>query len=62
MHGAVAEGVFTTGAAVELAHREGIEMPITEQMHAILHQGKSPREAIHDLMTRSAKSEIAFSS
>jgi glycerol-3-phosphate dehydrogenase (NAD(P)+) len=62
MHGAVAEGVFTTGAAVELAHREGVEMPITEQMHAILHQGKSPREAIHDLMTRSAKSEIAFSS
>jgi len=62
MHGAVAEGVFTTGAAVELAHREGIEMPITEQMHAILHQGKPPREAIHDLMTRSAKSEIAFTS
>jgi len=62
MRGAVAEGVFTTGAAVELAHREGIEMPITEQMHAILHQGKSPREAIHDLMTRSAKSETAFSS
>jgi len=26
-------------------------------MHAILHEGKSPREAIHELMTRSAKSE-----
>jgi glycerol-3-phosphate dehydrogenase len=36
-------------------------MPITEQMHAILHNRKSPRDAIHDLMTRSAKSEIALS-
>ena len=57
MHGAVAEGVFTTTAAVGLAHARGVEMPITEQMHAILHQGKSPREAIHELMTRSGKSE-----
>jgi glycerol-3-phosphate dehydrogenase (NAD(P)+) len=62
MHGMVAEGIFATAAAVELAHRQGIEMPITEQMHAVLHQGKSPGEAIHDLMTRSAKSEMAFSS
>jgi glycerol-3-phosphate dehydrogenase (NAD(P)+) len=57
MHGMVAEGVFTTQAAVGLARARGIEMPITEQMHAILNQGKSPRDAIHDLMTRSAKSE-----
>jgi len=58
MHGAVAEGVFTTTAAVGLAHARGIEMPITEQMHAILHQGKAPREAIHELMTRRGKSEV----
>ncbi|MGA8151063.1 MAG: NAD(P)H-dependent glycerol-3-phosphate dehydrogenase [Terriglobales bacterium] len=58
MHGMVAEGVFTTHAAVQLAHAHGVEMPITAQMDAILHQGKSPREAIHDLMTRSGKSEI----
>ena len=57
MHGMVAEGVFTTTAAVGLAHARGIEMPITEQMHAILHHGKSPREAIYELMTRSGKSE-----
>jgi len=57
MHGMVAEGVFTTSAAVGLAKARGVEMPITEQMHAILHQGKSPREAIHELMTRSGKSE-----
>ena len=57
MHGMVAEGVFSTQAAVGLARARGVEMPITQQMHAILNQGKSPRDAIHDLMTRSAKSE-----
>jgi glycerol-3-phosphate dehydrogenase (NAD(P)+) len=58
MHGMVAEGVFTTDAAVRLAHSCGVEMPITEQMHAILNQGKPPRDAIHELMTRSSKSEL----
>jgi glycerol-3-phosphate dehydrogenase (NAD(P)+) len=57
MHGMVAEGVLTTSAAVGLAKTRRVEMPITEKMHAILHEGKSPREAIHELMTRSAKSE-----
>jgi glycerol-3-phosphate dehydrogenase (NAD(P)+) len=61
MHGAVAEGVFTTQAAVGLARARGVEMPITEQMDAILHRGKSPAEAMHDLMTRSVKSERASS-
>jgi glycerol-3-phosphate dehydrogenase (NAD(P)+) len=59
MHGMVAEGMFTTTAAVGLAHSRRVEMPITDQIHAILHHGKSPREAIHELMTRSGKSEIA---
>jgi glycerol-3-phosphate dehydrogenase (NAD(P)+) len=49
--------VLTTNAAVGLAQSYGVEMPISEKMHAILHEGKSPREAIHELMTRSAKSE-----
>jgi len=57
MHGMVAEGVFTTHAAVELARTRGVEMPITAQMDAILHHGKSPQDAIRDLMTRSAKRE-----
>jgi len=57
MHGMVAEGIFTTTAAVGLARARGVEMPITEQMHSILHQGKAPREAIYELMTRSSKSE-----
>jgi glycerol-3-phosphate dehydrogenase (NAD(P)+) len=59
MHGMVAEGVFTTHAAVELARVHKVEMPITAQMDAILHHGKSPREAIRELMTRSGKRETA---
>ena len=58
MHGMVAEGIFTTTAAVGLARARGVEMPITEQMYAILHDGKSPREAIQALMMRSGKSEV----
>lgn len=63
MHGMVAEGVLTTNAAVGLAKKFGVEMPITEQMYAILTQGKSPKDAIHELMTRRGTSETqAFSS
>jgi glycerol-3-phosphate dehydrogenase (NAD(P)+) len=58
MHGMVAEGIFTTTAAVGLARARGVEMPITEQMYAILHDGKAPREAIAELMSRSSKSEV----
>ena len=58
MHGAVAEGVFTTKAAVGLARKKNIEMPITEQMFAILELGKSPHQAIEELMTRAARSEV----
>ena len=57
MHGMVAEGVLTTQAARELARRRKVEMPITEQMHEILNQGKPPQEAIHELMTRPGKME-----
>jgi glycerol-3-phosphate dehydrogenase (NAD(P)+) len=57
MHGTVAEGVFTTKAAVGLARKKGVEMPITEQMYAILENGKPPQQAIEDLMTRAAKRE-----
>ena len=53
----VAEGVRTTDAAVELAARHGIELPITRQIQAILHGDKSPREALRELMERSLKGE-----
>jgi glycerol-3-phosphate dehydrogenase (NAD(P)+) len=60
MHGMVAEGVFTTHAAVQLAITRKVEIPITTQMDAILHRGKSPRDAIQELMTRSGKSETGL--
>jgi glycerol-3-phosphate dehydrogenase (NAD(P)+) len=57
MHGKVAEGIRSTTAALGLAARYGVEMPITEQMDAILHQGKSPKEAIRELMARPGRDE-----
>jgi glycerol-3-phosphate dehydrogenase (NAD(P)+) len=57
MHGMVAEGVLTTNAAIGLARRQQVEMPITEQMYAILNDGKSPGDAIQELMARPGTSE-----
>jgi glycerol-3-phosphate dehydrogenase (NAD(P)+) len=53
----VAEGIKTTTAAVELARRHSVEMPITEQMYQMLHHGLDPREAVRRLMERSLKGE-----
>ncbi len=58
MGGKVAEGVETTSAALGLAGTRGIEMPITEQVDAILHHGKSPREAVAELMRRPGRDEL----
>jgi glycerol-3-phosphate dehydrogenase (NAD(P)+) len=60
MHGMVAEGVLTTNAALGLARKQNVEMPITGQMYAILHDGKSPHDAIRELMTRPGKEEDRF--
>lgn len=53
----VAEGVRNSIAIASLAARHGIEMPITEQMVAVLYHGKDPRKAVEELMTRGLKSE-----
>jgi glycerol-3-phosphate dehydrogenase (NAD(P)+) len=53
----VAEGVKTTRAVLELAEREGVEMPIATQVARVLYEGHHPREAVMSLMTRQAKSE-----
>jgi glycerol-3-phosphate dehydrogenase (NAD(P)+) len=58
MGGKVAEGVLTTRAALGLANQRGIEMPITAQVDAILHRGKSPREAVAELMRRPGRDEL----
>jgi glycerol-3-phosphate dehydrogenase (NAD(P)+) len=53
----VAEGVSTTAATKALARRLNIEVPITDQMYAVLYEGRSPRDAIRELMDRPLKQE-----
>ncbi len=53
----IAEGVETTSAAVDLAQKFGVDLPIIEQMDSILRGGRSPREAIRELMERNLKNE-----
>lgn len=53
----IAEGVSTCRAAVELAARHSVEMPIAQQMHAMLNLGRPPAEAVRELMERSLKME-----
>jgi glycerol-3-phosphate dehydrogenase (NAD(P)+) len=53
----VAEGVGTAGALLALASEHQIELPITAQVNAILHHGKSPREAMEEIMGRRQKRE-----
>jgi glycerol-3-phosphate dehydrogenase (NAD(P)+) len=57
LNGKVAEGIQSTTAALGLAARYEVEMPITEQMDAILHHNKAPKEAIRDLMARPGRDE-----
>ena len=54
---AVAEGVKTAEAVHELARRHGVEMPIAEQVHAIVHDGTRPADAVRTLMLRDPKPE-----
>ena len=53
----VAEGVATTRAALALAERYGVEMPIATEVHAVLFEGRAPREAISALLSRPPKEE-----
>ncbi|HTB13367.1 MAG TPA: NAD(P)H-dependent glycerol-3-phosphate dehydrogenase [Bryobacteraceae bacterium] len=53
----VAEGVETCAAAVDLGAKFCVDLPIIQQMHAVLHRRKSPREALRDLMERTLKGE-----
>jgi glycerol-3-phosphate dehydrogenase (NAD(P)+) len=57
LNGKVAEGVRTTTAALGLAARYAVEMPITEQVAAILHEDRPPKDAIRELMSRPGRNE-----
>ena len=54
----VAEGVPTTRAVYQLSRRLEIEMPITEQVHAVLYKQHDPREVVGRLMSREPKAEM----
>ncbi|HEV7798746.1 MAG TPA: NAD(P)H-dependent glycerol-3-phosphate dehydrogenase [Pyrinomonadaceae bacterium] len=53
----VAEGVNTTLAVKRLANRIGVDMPITNEVHAVLYEGKSASDAANELMTRPLREE-----
>ncbi len=53
----VVEGVVTSRSALELAARVGVEMPITAEVCAVLHEGKEPRHAVLDLISRALRDE-----
>ncbi|MBF0565535.1 MAG: NAD(P)-dependent glycerol-3-phosphate dehydrogenase [Nitrospirae bacterium] len=55
---AVAEGVETSYSAYELSRAYSVEMPIVEQVYRVLHDGKNPGTAVHELMTRELKKEF----
>ena len=54
----VAEGIKTTKAVKQLADRAGLEMPITNEVNAVLYEGKSVRDAIAELMSRPLREEV----
>jgi glycerol-3-phosphate dehydrogenase (NAD(P)+) len=58
----VAEGAYTVQAAVELAKRHKVEMPIAEEVHAVLYEGKDVRASVVDLLARSSKDELTGAS
>ena len=57
LNGKVAEGVRTTDAALRLAERHGVSMPIAEEVHAVLHGRRSAAEAVRSLMARPGRDE-----
>ena len=57
--GMVVEGYHALEAAMELSKKYNVELPITEAVYKIIKQGYSPKEALHTLMTRDMKSELA---
>ena len=51
------EGVKSCQSILDLAHKHGVDMPLTEQVVEVVHHGVSPREMLGRLMSREAKAE-----
>ncbi|HSM38994.1 MAG TPA: hypothetical protein VK838_06635, partial [Candidatus Limnocylindrales bacterium] len=54
-----AEGVSTVRGALALARQHGVELPIAEQVAAVVHDGRAPLAAVAELMARQPKDELA---
>ena len=54
----IAEGVKRSPSVLDLARRYGVDMPITEQVVAVCHEGCSAGDALAALMSRTSKSEL----
>ncbi len=54
----VAEGVKTSHSVYNLAKKLGVEMPIAEQVYAVVHEEKPATQAVSDLMSRDLKPEL----
>ena len=54
----VAEGVATVAGALELAAVHGVELPIAEQVRAVVFEHRSPLSAVAELMSRAPKAEL----
>jgi glycerol-3-phosphate dehydrogenase (NAD(P)+) len=55
----VAEGAYTVRAAIALAARHDVDMPIAREVHAVLYEGKDVRASVTDLLGRAYKDELA---
>lgn len=58
--GAVVEGYYAIQSAIELAHKTGTKMPITEEAYAILYKGADPMLAVSSLMSREKQVELEY--
>ena len=54
----VVEGVYAAKAAKKLADKYGVEMPIVNEVNKVLFEGKSPADAVNDLMLRDKTAEV----
>ncbi|MEA2677306.1 MAG: glycerol-3-phosphate dehydrogenase [Chloroflexota bacterium] len=55
----VAEGAYTVEAALALARQHGVEMPIAQEVHNAIYEGKSVQRCLIDLLSREQKDELA---
>ena len=53
----VVEGVYSTKAAVKLGEKYGVDMPIINEVNAVLFENKNPGDAVKELMMREGKAE-----